>query len=781
METLKRTILFYCILTSTFIYSQEQTNFLQNMDHHLLTDSINFHSREDSLLHFKEDDKTNPITSDLNPNSFSLPSNSKILLKDSLGLNRKLKTKSNSFLKNQVSSLKPLGSVSIGYEYGVLPFIVGGGFPAGGFSSQGNVSFLLLNIPLELTYHYTSIKNVIGLNNYFRISYDADRYKEQLSQNLSTKNQLSKLELNKLQLEQQKTLQKIEYLNFLQRFPNYKIPKDTSKPAYSLFGLDSNQTYSYSESNMYDTSGFKNSLNDSLIKNYQYSSKQDSLSSEILAYKSKYDSITQLVTTTKQQIDQIKNIQDNSNTIVNPYLSKVQKILSGIRKFEIGLCHPSYSTFLVNNVPLQGINIEYAKNNNFVAFTYGTTINNLLFNTNTIQGTMQSARNLYNYFDFGNLEAGRKILCLKGGVGAKDDTHIFVGFLFGKGRTDYLHPHIDGTVVASSSKESNVVFELDGKYKFSEQLNVDLIFGKSSSQVGDLSSETINKSVNEIFSDFRSNAFLIRINGGIKKTNTKLTLTTRWVDPFFRSFGIGFLRSDNLRYEIKAEQQFSKKIKYTIAYRREEDNLLKLYSYKNTLQTINNSLNLKVNRYINIRLMYAPLFRELKSENVVIKDRNHISTVVLSYTPKPKKVNSQFNALYSRYIISGDSIHINFENFNYSHQFSFKSGFKTGMNISWFKNNLSDTLGNDTYLSVADIGYVYKNGNNLTVGGKMAYKANIEPQYGFIIKTRMKIYKKLFIEAEAEKILIGDYYNGLALWSIKKFPYYFNTRLTFNF
>ncbi|MBL7884403.1 MAG: hypothetical protein JNL69_10075, partial [Bacteroidia bacterium] len=150
-------------------------------------------------------------------------------------------------------------------------------------------------------------------------------------------------------------------------------------------------------------------------------------------------------------------------------------------------------------------------------------------------------------------------------------------------------------------------------------------------------------------------------------------------------------------------------------------------------------------------------------------------------TPKPKKISSQFNALYSRYIISGDSININFENFTYTHNFLMKSGFKTGLNISWFKNNLSDTLGNDTYLSVLDVGYSTKKGSSVTIGGKMAYKQKTEPQYGFLFRGKIKIYKGLFGEIEAEKILIGDYYNSFVLWKIKSFPYYCSTRLTLNF
>jgi hypothetical protein len=634
--------------------------------------------------------------------------------KDILISNNKNRLSSTSFkkqLKKQLNQLKPTGTISVGYEYGVLPFVFGDNYPTGGFKTEGNVSFMLLNVPLEFTYYYTDIKNIVGLNNYFRLSYDADRYKKLLSEKLGKKDELLNTELTGLQKEQQGIAQKLEFLKFMQSYPTYELPKVSplSNTGYTpqIDSLNSSELSNggfnnpYSSYSLNDTSSYF----DSLRQLNNYSQKQDSITNLYGQYKTKYDSVNREIENVKSKLEQLKSFSNKPSGLPqtsNPFISKFQNALSCIKKFEIGLCNPNYSTFLLNNIPLQGINAEFQKGDKFFAISYGTTINNLLFNTNTLQGAIQTGRNLYNYFDFSNLEAGRKILCLKGGIGEKEGTHLYLGGLVGKGKTDYLLPALDPHL---SSNESNVVLELDARYKFSEYLSADLIFGKSSVAEQDLTMQQISKSINEIFSNYRSNAVLFRFNAGIKKSKTKLVFTTRWIDPFFKSYGLGFLRSDNLRFEIKVEQPITSKIKYTVSYRREEDNLLKLYDYKNTLQSITNMVNLKLNRQFNLRLIYSPLFRELKSESIVIKDHNNISTAIVSFVPKAKRVNAQFNGLYSRYIISGDSTTINFENVAYTHQFAFKSGFKTDLNVSWFKNNLSDTLGNDTYLSVLDIGY----------------------------------------------------------------------------
>lgn len=682
-----------------------------------------------------------------------------------------------SFFNNQLKSIKPLGTVSLGYEYGVLPFVAGNNYPSGGLKTEGKVSLLVLKIPLELSYYYTNIKNVIGLNNYFRISYDANRYKEQLNEALNDKDQLNQKLLVLLQLRQQKVFQKMEYLNFLKQNSSYKIPTiDSSKNSLNEnFNTNPNLTDSLPIN--LPNSPLQGRI-DSVKNYYAYAQKRDSISKEFNKYNAKYNAINDDIKEVEKEMEQAKNFLNNPTTLLNPSLSKFQQFASHIKKFEVGLCSPSYSTFLVNNVPLQGINVEYAAKDIFLAFTYGTTVNNLMYNTNTIQGTIQGARNLYNYFDFGNVSVGRKILSLKGGIGAKEDSHLYIGVLAGKGRTDYLQPLNDPS---SFTKESNVVMELDAKYKLSQQLSVDVIIGKSSVKEEDLTMEQVKKAVNEILSDHRSYACLAKVNFEIEKTNTKLSVTTRWIDPYFKSFGIGFLRSDNFRYEIKAEQPITKKIKYTIAYRFEEDNILKLYNYKNTLQSVNNSLNFKINRQFNVRLNYVPLYRELKSANTIIINKNQITTVILSFIPKTKKINAQFNALGSKYIISGDSTNINFENFTYTHQLLFTSGFKTGFNASWFKNSLKDTLNNDVYLAVLDVGYSTKNKNSLTIGGKLAYKAGTEMQYGFVAKITIRLYKGLFWETNAEKIIIGDYYNSFIIDKIKKFPYYCNSKLILNF
>jgi hypothetical protein len=713
---------------------------------------------------------------------------------EALGLSNKLGV--NAFidpLKNSVDSAKHFdikdvlkkqftnnvkGTVSVGYEYGILPYVSPDKYPTGGLRTEGRLSVLLLSLPVEVSYRYSTVKSVMGINNYFRISYDATRYKEELDKKIAIKDQLKKAQLNKLQLDKQDIAMKMEYMKLLSdlKMPEFELPdtslhinKNLPNGLPDSLHLDSTKVLSY-----------LNSKND-------YARKRDSILKLTYQCKAKYDEYKKMYDSLSGAIDKLSNLSNDFKNYKdidvkkkageNSNISKFQEKLKNIKKFEIGLCTPSYSLFLISNAPLKGINMEYAGKESFFAATYGTTMNTILYNPNTVQGQIQGVRNFYNFFDFNNLSSGRKVLAVKGGKGQKDGTHLFAGVLFGKGKIDYLTV----TDPKYGKKESNVVVEIDGKYKFSQALSAEVIVGKSSVQTQDLSLEQIKNSFREILSPYRSNAIQAKVNYDIQKTKTKIQLTGRLVDPYFKSFGVTFLRSDNIRYEIKADQAITRNIKYSIAYRKEEDNLLGLINYKNTFQTINNTVSIKMKKGLSLRLSYAPLLRTLKNNGEIVKEHNSISTAILSYVPKLKDTQANFNLLCSKYKITSDSGDIDFNNFTYTHQFQFKNGFKTGMNASWFENTLKDTLNNDTYLGLVDVGYTTKENNSFTLGGKVAYKKGIPTEFGFIAKATFKLYKSLFWEAEAEKILTGDYYNTMIDSKIKRFPYYISNKLIVNF
>jgi len=710
------------------------------------------------------------------------------LLKDSLSFKSSEVIKKGT-LRTNFRRIVETAQISIGYDYGFLPYTLNQSVPGNAFVTEGQIGINILNLPVDVSYFYTTQKNLIGLNNYFRISFNADRYKNNLNSKLNSNVLNYKNQLSNLSGRNQSLLQKMAYADYLSSVSPENWPVD------SLDKLNSNIKVDTAGA---DTLNPKQNYNPKSIKGDTLINVNSTAPDKALIYKNKSDSIRKLYSTYeneyRQTNDSIKQIQSKINEIEShingsnpaesylsklPFYNKTQNIISGIKRFEIGLCYPNHSTFLANNIPVRGVNLEYSKGHSYFAFTYGTTVSSVLFGKNNLEGFLQNVRNTYNYFDFNNVSAGRKIVAAKLGYGTKESSHAFIGILVGKGKASYLP--INGTEYDFTTKESNVVIEADLRYKFKRGAIFDFVVGKSSIQGEDLSYNVIKTSFNEIFSNYRSNAVLARLQTNIKATKSSLTLSFRFIDPFFKSYGLGFLRSDNIRYEIKLDQFISKRIKYIGAFRYEEDNLLNILNYKNKFYSLANTLSLKINRRFMLRGTYTPIYRSIYGAGVNYSIKNHITTGVATFNPRMRKANSQLNLIYNYYLIETDSTDINFQNFALTYQINYKSGFKTGTNFSWFRNAATDSLNNNVLLAVVDVGYQFVKGSSILIGAKAAIKTQNEIHPGFIAKVNIKLFKGFFWETHFEKFVIGDLFNGYDLENLKKFPYYCSTRLVLNF
>lgn len=701
-------------------------------------------------------------------------------------------------------SFKSKGNISFGYEYGWLPFASTATVPVGNYKTEGEMEFSAFGFPLRFSFFYSDIKYNTGINNHYKISFDINAYKEEMRKKLGEQQELLKGQLGNTLKQQQIVEKKLLYMEHLKQQMDTDKNLNLKKPDLS-FDKEMLQS-KLSDIQLPDTAGLKGKAisyipsyslpgTDSLKNEYldKVSGLQDSAMGNIKSAKNKipYDSVTaqinnyrkqlnemkSTVAETKEKIDKLQEIAKNP-TAVSPMAGKKEKFMAGIKKFEVGLCYPSYSTFLVSNMPVKGLNIQYEKNEWFTAFTYGTTVNTLLFSPDPVRNILDNTKNLYNFFDFNNVEAGRKIIAAKTGFGAKEKTHFYVGLLYGLGSNSYISNSENSKILRG--REQNTVIEVDAKYEVNKNHSFDLIYGKSSIRDLTFLVEEYNNAIDQITSDFRSNAAIFRYNGYINKTKTKLTVSSRLIDPFFRSFGVAYMRSDNLRHELKLEQPIKSKLKYTMSLRYDEDNLLNLYQYKTRLYTWGNNLQWKMGKRTTIRVAYNPVIQNIKTGEAIIKNNNSITNVVLTYVPKTKSVSMQNTAVYSYYNLTTDSQQINFQNIMFSQQIQFRNGFRSGLTSSWYKNNLTDSLSNNSIISVLEGGYTSKKGNSISVAGKAALFKMKQLQGGFSIKGGFKVYKKLSMELQVERLVAGEFYNTYNIQNgLGNFPYYSSAKLTY--
>lgn len=696
----------------------------------------------------------------------------------------------------------PHATISFEYDYGLIPFTTLNKVPDQLFRTEGTMDATIIKLPFNVAFSYTNSKNILGLNNYFRASFDAEKYKEQLKEKVAAKKDGYKNKLNTLYSSRQKVEQKLAYLKHVQKFPQSQLPQLPHLPKDSLnvpdsllhtpgyhFPTDSLKNKIPSFPTIPDSSKYLDSLknkipslpktsnvnqySDSLKKLADTQKYQDSIGQKINEYEKEIKEINNQIDDTKKQIDRLEN---PSLVLEQEYLykNKIYRFFKDIKKLDVGLCYPNHSTFLVNGIALKGVNFEWQNSHYYFAFTHGKTINNIYYSNNVIQNNLNAVRNLYNFFDFNNVEAGRRITAVKFGIGQKDNSHLFAGVLYGLGYDSYYK---ESSFNYSPSIQKNYVFELDGKLVINTNNSLDIVYGKSLLRNNDENIGNEN-GFNALFnSTNRTHAALARYTTNISKTGTRLTFTTRYIDPYFKSFGIGFIRPNNFRYEIKADQRITKNVKISTFYRYEEDNLLSLLTNTTSLKSAGANITWRVSKRLTLRGGYTPVFLRVKSGDAIVqKNDNHIGNFIVTYTPKAKKFNSVFTGMYNYYLLYDGIQNNEFQNTSIIYSLETEKGIKNDLSGNWFYSTAIDSLPGQTFLATDELSVGIKK-IRITAGGKYAYSAKYSAQFGYLLKATLPLSKWVSIEAGAEKIVLGEFYFNLNQQLLNTFPYFLHAKL----
>lgn len=465
------------------------------------------------------------------------------------------------------------------------------------------------------------------------------------------------------------------------------------------------------------------------------------------------------------------NLDNEKQALKEKKGAKILTYLSYIKKLELGTINPTHSFFLANNLPMTGLNMECIQNKVYVAFTYGKTINTIMLTSNFIQNSIYKVQNLYNFFDFTNLDEGRRITALKIGYGEKEKTHLFVGGMYGVGKMNYLNPANDG-------KERNYVFEIDGKWDISENHSVDGVYGRSALQIDQLNYEEQSSVFNQLlgFND-RVNAAMFQTNSSFFRKKTTLKLTYRIIDPFFKSFGVGFLRNDNVRYEAKLKQKISKKITIGGFVRREEDNLLNLYAFKNLLMSYGSDVTYRLTKKTMLKVDYRPVVQRImfKDEAIDITNRNQIINLIATHNNRIKNTVINITGVYSFYNLQNDSAIGVYHNYNLSSTISYKSKWEEVFSYNRFQSNDTSAVARTDFFQ-NDFTWFTKR-VDVTGMAKYSISDKLTPQIGYGIKSKFKITNYISWSFSGEKLILGDYFNSLAITGAEQYPYFFYTSI----
>ena len=678
--------------------------------------------------------------------------------------------------KFQVKKYFTYGSISVEYNYGAIPFALTEKNPMGMFRTQGQFGIQIKKIPLQASFFYTDLKNITGLNNYFRISFDANKYKQQVYDQLARKDYALKKQKEALQNLRQNGIRHLYYLSNLQeelalpdslaaqnldkfKKPKINLPSDSvNLPSIDSSSLSLPDSINIPNVNTPVTASLP-AIDTAFIHHLR-----DSIDHKIESQK----------TLIKEHEEKIKKLDEEIKALTNPeaYLQKyvypknpLASWLGAIKKFDVGMSYPNWSTFMVSNIPLKGINMEVQRNDFYFAFAHGKTLSNLYFSNTVLQNNLLNTRNLFNFFDFNSVTAGRRITSFKTGYGKKEGNHIYAGLMYGKGYNMYS----DSVELNTSSElERNYVAEIDGKLLLGKNHAAEVIFGRASLQSANAEIPDNEKGFAGLLnSSERSYSLMGKYTGTLFKGKTKITATGRWIDPFFRSFGVGFIRPDNLRYELRADQAISSKIKLTGFIRKERDNLLSLFSYTNYLYSAGFQLTGKLSRHITIRGSFNPVFQQTLTgeDSTNIFTENYITNGVITWNRNGKKATHLMSAYYNFYKVNTTVSQILFHNAGYTYQLDHKKGISNIFNASIFYSPVSDSIQGTTILLANEL--QGKIGKKLILSGGLKYAQGktITEDIGFTFKGEFIVNKNISVQSGFEKLVRGDYYNSINYFS----------------
>lgn len=675
-----------------------------------------------------------------------------------------LKAKSKIGLIDKIKKVKllsrPSGIVSLGYLYGTHPFL-GDQKNFGAIQSEGKLDLTVANLPLKAEYFIMNPSSNFGPRNYYKISIDQEKFNKNIAKsNFNAeriiKQRLDSLKNEKLNLKQQKSLLENQI-----EFEKYNKKNITTS---KLQGLNNGLSLN---SELPDSLGHMlNFGQDSLLNFNADSTVQNKVSdnNKINKYKGKLEELNALLNNIESAENlyqsKLKSIQENKKEgISNEGKSKFNKHLGHLKKLNIGLSYPDYSTFLVKGA-ISGIDLNYKGNGYFFDFTSGKFQHNLI-NTRINSNSRILNKILGNENDSNIRQIDKRFLIIsRVGIGEANGNHISISVLQG------WKKYIDAENVNSRPFLRNLVYELRSNYTY-KKFNISGAFAKSQIYVSEtvINDETKEK---KLFLNNSAAELKLKINNILPRIDFKSSI--KRIGKDYESFGLLTIRRNTLKYEAGFDWKLTKKLKYSVVYRKETDMQLEELGIQTELKQIKNTIQWKLLKNSMLVAYVSPIIHTMDSlSKKKIISENWLAGLTLV---NKFKINKQEWLNTSSYNYT--SLHYN-DTALIMGTFTFQQNIPVNKNISinlnviklWYPNQIIEQPWFIQTDLAAKIGKKIKG----SLGGSLKIIEKELINYGVKTRIQYNINSTTDFEVFGEKVLIGDYYAFLPQNMIDNFPW----------
>jgi hypothetical protein len=453
------------------------------------------------------------------------------------------------------------------------------------------------------------------------------------------------------------------------------------------------------------------------------------------------------VLSVKKNINQLSSPEsvdeyiDKNDTTEKNRLTQVQKILLSVNQIGIGRSWVNYSELTVQNVSLNGFNIEMNPGNIYVASAIGSVnsqFRDFILNNNT--------------------SVNQSVKLFRIGIGKKDkDNFIFTMY---NGRKAMLNT----TGIGDSSATQPIVgASLATTRIIDKNITATAEFARSSYADAYAPGQESKGLVNRVFNfKMKANqAWDIKFKANYPLTNTKIDGDYKQMGEAFQSFTIYATNVKQDAFLFHANQLlWKKKLTIDASVRKDDFNSpLTAPGYSNTAVFKSLQVSLAIPRYPFVSLGYYPssqLF--VGSNNIVYQSWYSTLNAITSYTYKLAKLNMATNAVYTKfYNNQSDSgfIYFNASTFTLNHTVYLKPFTLQGN----FTISNQDSIHLKTLEPV--VSYQYKNILTLTGSVKWSRLNGVQTLWGDTGGISVMLKHLGTIQLHYDKVYLPAYNNTL--------------------
>jgi hypothetical protein len=443
-------------------------------------------------------------------------------------------------------------------------------------------------------------------------------------------------------------------------------------------------------------------------------------------------------------------------------MSDAESFIASLPTVGVGTVYPSFSPITLNGIRMEGVTAEW----NPWGLLYFNVATGTTQRPLTRLDTVRVDSNLYTNFD--NSAFGRTVHAFKAGVGTKEGEHVFLTAMVAT--DDRASINVASDTNTALTPQKNMIGGLEFKVEPIEGMWTMQAEGAFSLNAGDLNAPTFATSavpgfllglVDSSMSAYIDWALVASTTVTLRDVGTRFTANLRRIGPGFRSLGVPNLRSDVLRYDLRADQSFWKRqISASVFYRRDQDNLVPWKRSTTSITSLGVTLGLNVRKWPFLRLTYAPYVQENDDSNPLLQYVNRTTMIMgatgYSYRLGDLGASTNLNVARQWSETKNNISDFGVTTINVLQSVSFTFPLTVSGGVGLITQTAAGQPDNDVVTADASASYVLWETLTTSGGVTLAFEQDNSTRTGFYFNLNVPLWDLAVVDLRAERTLFDE-------------------------